>query len=295
MKPSGDRVGTPAGASLRPRVHAAELRRLGDEPRAAQERCARSAPSMSRPARPASASGGRRGRGADGARGPGSYVEHLGALAQEAREREGVRALGAGAGGRASGASGAAAGLERSGDHPRPASGARGAPPPTGVAQRGRAEAVVRVARRATWSRCSMDASAPSSSGRWPSGVASVLSTASRAPAACAASATAAMSQTWSAGLAVLDPHERRPGEASTSTSVSVGTGRTSTRRREPVAATPPTPALASARRRPSPGAERRLDRARRRHAGGEQDALGVLEVAERRLDAVHVGFPARP
>ena len=42
---------------------------------------------------------------------------------------------------------------------------------------------------------------APSSSGRWPSGVAVVLSTATRAPAARAARATAAMSQTSSCGL----------------------------------------------------------------------------------------------
>jgi hypothetical protein len=75
-------------------------------------------------------------------------------------------------------------------------------------------------------------ASAPRSSGRCPSGVASVLSTASRAPAAWAASATAAMSQTASAGFdGVSTQTSVAPSHAATIASVSVGTKRTSTPR----------------------------------------------------------------
>ena len=63
------------------------------------------------------------------------------------------------------------------------------------------------MARRAPSSRCTSTASAPRSSGRCPSGVASVLSTASRPPAAWAAPATAAMSQTSSPGLEGVSIH----------------------------------------------------------------------------------------
>ena len=48
--------------------------------------------------------------------------------------------------------------------------------------------------------------SAPSAAGRTANGVAKVLSTTSRAPAACASSATAAMSSSLSVGLARVSP-----------------------------------------------------------------------------------------
>ena len=48
--------------------------------------------------------------------------------------------------------------------------------------------------------------SAPSSAGRTAKGVAKVLSTTSRAPAACVSSATAAMSSSRSVGLARVSP-----------------------------------------------------------------------------------------
>ena len=52
--------------------------------------------------------------------------------------------------------------------------------------------------------------SAPSSSGRWRYGVAKVLSTATTAPAACAASATARMSTTFSSGFVGVSSQTRR-------------------------------------------------------------------------------------
>ena len=72
--------------------------------------------------------------------------------------------------------------------------------------------------------------SAPSASGRWPSAVASVLSTATSAPAAWAASATTAMSQTSSSGLDGVSTNTiAAPATASVIADVLVGTAATST------------------------------------------------------------------
>ena len=74
-----------------------------------------------------------------------------------------------------------------------------------------------------------MAKSAPWSSGRWPSGVATVLSIAASAPAECAAATTASRSQTSRRGFdGVSTQTSVAPSQAATIRSVSVGTSRTS-------------------------------------------------------------------
>ena len=133
-------------------------------------------------------------------------------------------------------------------------------------------------------------ASAPWSSGRCPSGVASVLSTASRAPAAWAASATAAMSQTSSPGFdGRLDPHQLRP-RARRRRSPRCRSARTAPRPRAARAGRAPRRARPDIRRRtttstsPSPSSGSSTAHSRR-HPGREQHRLRFLELTERSLD----------
>ncbi len=72
--------------------------------------------------------------------------------------------------------------------------------------------------------------SAPSSSGRWPIGVARVLSTATSAPASCAAATSRRMSQTSRPGLEGLSIHSSfAPSSSASWASPPVGAVRTST------------------------------------------------------------------
>ena len=86
-----------------------------------------------------------------------------------------------------------------------------------------------------------IEMSAPSSSGRCASGVASVLSTTSKPPLACATSATAAMSTTFRDGfVGVSIQTSFDPCAASTIASVRLGTTRTSAPRASPCSAAIP-------------------------------------------------------
>ena len=235
MKPSAHVVGPPARAALGGRVDAAEARRLRDELERAEEPL-RALGAVEREAdeRPGEAHLARRERVLRMVLEPRmADVEHVRPLAQEARERERVRALALEPQRERRRASGAAATPRTARRSRRPASGARAAPPPT----RGRARATP-PRTRSEWPESAfvalyMTASAPRSSGRCPSGVASVLSTASRAPGGMGGirdrGDVADVERRDS--TASRSTRASRRAQAATIASVSVGTKRTSTPR----------------------------------------------------------------
>ena len=131
--------------------------------------------------------------------------------------------------------------------------------------------------------------SAPNASGCWPSGVQTVLSTATSAPAAWAASATAAMSTTSSRGFDGVSNHtSAAPSAASAMADVSAATSRVShAQRREPFLGQAADPGVAvPAGDEHVAGAQRaEQHRRHRRHARGEDRALAAVELAERALE----------
>ena len=200
-------------------------------------------------------------------------------------------------------------GVERAGDRRRSAS-RQAVTASSSSASTGsrRSRAAGRSGRSAPWCRRRPTRSAPSSSGRCPSGVAVVLSTATSAPAACAAAASGGdvarrPGPGWPASPAAPAARRRTTGTARRSAPAidrDAELGQRAPRR---------TRGRCSSRRPAAPRCRRGAARASssagdRRLAAGEGEAVAALQLADRRLQqppggvvrpAVAVGAGRRP